>query len=310
MPAIIDRGSSWDINLSSNLNELTDLSKPAEITRHQGINRSTITLLGLLNFLIEKAEINVWSPNRKFNQSFSNVRKLVSDVSKKTVIDKTKLSNRLFIPEWLDKNLKGSLELNQKTILKKTPPGTAAIVIGKITGWIESEYEPGKFGVGLNLLNGLLWMEPELAAKTTQSFGQLISEIGKKDRHILAICTVFRNGNKYRIDDIALMRVSKHFIPVDSSYELAVADRLVEEKRFFYKPIRSIPSFLKESGFLPDFVLTDCKQDWVMEVFGINNDPEYQARKEKKLSYYKEHNVPYWQWEPTKSHTIPVFPNR
>ena len=310
LPAIIEQNGIWDINLSSPLSVSTDLNKTAEISHHAGINRSTTTLLGLLNFLFEKAETNVWRPNRKFDQSFSHVRKLVSEVSKKTVIDKTRVSRRLFIPEWLDNNLNASLESNQKNISKKTPQGTAAIVIGKINAWIESKKTPGGMGVGLNLLNDPLWMEPELAAKTIHSFGQLISEIRKKDRHILAICSVFKTGKYYTIGDIALMRVSKQFIPVDSSYELAVADRLVEEKRFFCKPIRSIPLFLEQAGFLPDFVLTDCKHDWVMEVFGIDNDPEYLAQKGKKLAYYREHTISCWQWTPKDNTGIPKFPDR
>lgn len=207
-------------------------------------------------------------------------------------------------PEWLDNNVTTSKKSNQKNLFKKTLPGKASIVIGKVNRCIDSKKEPGGIGVSLNLLDDLLWMNPVIAAKTTQSFGQLISEIGKADRHILAICTVFRTGNDFTIGDIAFQRVSRQFIPVDSSYELRVENDLVAEKLEFFKPLR-----LDGALFLPDFILTGGKQNVVMEIFGIDNDPEYQAQKEKKKLYYQENNIPYWQWTPKGNDSIPPFPD-
>ena len=49
------------------------------------------------------------------------------------------------------------------------------------------------------------------------------------------------------------------------------------EKLEFFKPLR-----LDGALFLPDLILTGGKQNVIMEIFGIDNDPEYQAQKEKK----------------------------
>jgi hypothetical protein len=45
-----------------------------------------------------------------------------------------------------------------------------------------------------------------------------------------------------------------------------------------------------------------------MEVFGITNDSKYQARKDQKLAFYREHNIPCWQWTPGDDDNIPSFP--
>jgi hypothetical protein len=210
----------------------------------------------------------------------------------------------LFMPEWLD-DAATSKKSNQKTLLKRTSPsGKASIVIGIVNRLIGPSKKLGRMGVSLNLMDDLLWMYPEMAAKAKHSFGQLISEIDKSDRYILAICTVFRSGTYYTIGDIAFMRVSKQFIPVDSSYELMVVNSLVEKKRRFSKPI-----CLEGAVYMPDFILSDCKKNVFMEVFGVENNPEYQVQKEKKLIYFFENGILCWQWTP-KDEDVPPFPER
>ena len=306
LPGIIERNGIFDVNLCSYLSlETKSGGTKAQIaTQTSYPSRSTTTLLGLLLFLFHQAKINHWNPERLYDQSFSNVRKLISEVAKKSVTNEIQLSKVLFMPEWLDNNVTTSKKANQKNLFKKTKPGKASILIGKVNCLIGSKKEIGGIGVSLNLLDDLLWMNSELAVKATQSFGQLISEIKKTDRHILAICTVFRTGNYYTIGDIAFLRVSKQFIPVDSSHELRVENHLVAEKRGFIKPLR-----LDGALFLPDFILTDGKKNRVMEIYGIDNDPEYQAQKEKKILFYRENNIPYWEWTPKKNDSIPPFPD-
>jgi hypothetical protein len=103
-----------------------------------------------------------------------------------------------------------NLEQNRQYLFKKTAkPGQAAIVIGVVNRWIPSKNGNGAIGVGLDLLDKLFWMSPETAASVEQSFGQLVSEIDLDDRCIMAIATVFRNGDSCSIGEIALMRANK-----------------------------------------------------------------------------------------------------
>jgi len=55
-------------------------------------------------------------------------------------------------------------------------------------------------------------MSAEIAKKAEYSFRQPLSEIGKPDRHIIAICTVFRSRD-YTIGEIALMRHQQAIYP-------------------------------------------------------------------------------------------------
>ena len=308
-PAIIEYGDRLDINLDSYLDLATNgtlLANTGGNHSGNGGSRDSITLLGLLNVCLQKAGLHIWHPVRQFPRTFNTVQKSVDTIANQITIGKRRLANMLVMPIWrkgLDRAQ--NLEQNRQDLFKKTAKsGQAAIVIGIVNRWIASKNDDGGVGVGLDLLDKLLWMPPETAAAAEQSFGQLIKEIGLDDRYILAIATVFRNGDYCTISDIALMRTNTQFIPVDSSYELLVADKLIAENRKFRKPLR-----LERERYLPDFVLMDCKTDVVMEVFGVQGNAEYDERKAEKLAYFEDKRIPCWYWMPADEKEIPEFPD-
>jgi len=306
LPAIIEKGETLDVKLNSYLTvSRTDHPKTngGQPPAGTGPSRSGVTLLGFLNLCLQKSRMNTWFPHRKYDRSFNTVEKNMAAIADDITIAKRPLSEILFMPRW-EKDREHSQEQNQQRLLDKTAKsGKAIIVIGIVKRWIASNRNDGGIGVGLDLLDKLFWMPAETAAETEKSFGQLISEIGKTDRTILAICTVFRSRQHFSIADIALMRTNKQFITVDSSYELRVADKLIAEQRAFTKPLR-----LDGERYLPDFLLNDCQASWVLEVFGVSGDPEYQERKAQKIAYYRDNQVPCWQWTPVTDQAIPEFP--
>jgi hypothetical protein len=306
--AIVERNGIVNIKLASYLRVATNLNGPAGGGHAPaGATRSAITLLGLLNESLHRTRINIWYPNRQRKRSFTTLHNCILDMAQDMVIEgeRRRLADMLVIPHWLQ-DKPGSLRGNRAALFEKTAkPDQAAIIIGRVTRWIPSRQETGGIGVGLDLLDELLWMNPETAAAAERSFGQPISEIKNRDRHIIAICTVFRTGKYLTIADLALLRTNLQFIPVDSSYELQIADKLVAEGRAFRKPLR-----VEGSGFRPDFVLTDCDRDWALEVFGMTRDPVYQGRKQRKLEIYHQQRIPCWSWTPEEDDAVPDFPER
>jgi Protein of unknown function (DUF1173) len=76
-----------------------------------------------------------------------------------------------------------------------------------------------------------------------------------------------------------LLCSDKH-IPVESSYELAVAKLLQHERRHFVKPLR----YESDKAARPDFVLLDTRPNIPMEVFGFSGE-KYEARKLQKIQH-------------------------
>ncbi|HCQ7112515.1 TPA: DUF1173 family protein, partial [Enterobacter hormaechei] len=106
-------------------------------------------------------------------------------------------------------------------------------------------------------------------------------------------------GPSVRAHQIVLMHVSENWIPLDSSYEAVVAEKLDAEHRQYVKPMRYDASI---SEVFPDFYLLDTKSDkpFPMEVFGMAT-PAYLARKQLKKDYYNREYGPYgwWHWDAT-----------
>ncbi|MBN7124805.1 hypothetical protein BSU01_24375 [Erwinia billingiae] len=114
-----------------------------------------------------------------------------------------------------------------------------------------------------------------------------------------------------RVLRIALMAVSKEWIPFESSYEKRVEKALRSQKRSFIKPLRYDA---REEDTFPDFLLTDTRSSRPvpMEVFGMAT-LEYIVRREKKKEYYNRNYTPagWWYWSPPESgEDMPPFPSR
>jgi hypothetical protein len=206
-----------------------------------------------------------------------------------------------------ERNLEHSQAINLAALQTRTAnPQQAAIVVGEIMECRNGIKVEDSLGLKLKLLNVPLWLPRLVARKATNSFGQLFGEIGKPDRRILAIAVVFRSKTSFFVSDGGLIRTNRQFIPVDSSYELKVADKLIAEKRAYSKPLK----LDEELRYLPDFLLHDCQEPWVLEVFGMTNDDKYQAHKLEKLQYYRDRGIPCWQWEPDSDQAVPEFPGK
>ncbi|WP_313385360.1 DUF1173 family protein [Pantoea sp.] len=114
-----------------------------------------------------------------------------------------------------------------------------------------------------------------------------------------------------RVIDAALMTVSARFIPLDSSWEGVIEEKLWQEKRHFIKPLR----YDGEADVFPDFLLKDVpgREIVPLEVFGMNT-PDYLARKAVKLAHYREEygEGNWWCWDAYTAgaaNNIPPFPD-
>ncbi|WP_409018315.1 DUF1173 family protein [Caballeronia sp. LZ035] len=102
-----------------------------------------------------------------------------------------------------------------------------------------------------------------------------------------------KEGN-FRIFDLALQLCNSSFIRCDSSYEVAMANRLIAERRRFKKPLRLAPG----DDTLPDFQLTDTSTPTAIEVYGMLGNAQYLARKTQKQAIYARAATPCVEWIP------------
>ncbi|WKJ88546.1 DUF1173 family protein [Methylomonas montana] len=267
-------------------------------------SRASTGLVGFFHALLQKAQLNLWQPKQSERPFAASTRALAKAAQTVTLEKQQPVAERLVITLW-ERNLEHSQTINLAALQTRTAnPQQAAIVVGELMECRDARKVEGSLGLKLKLLNVPLWLLRPVARKATHSFGQLFGEIGKPDRRILAIAVVFRNKASFVVSDIGLIRTNRQFIPVDSSYELQVADKLIAERHAFSKPLK----LDEELRYLPDFLLHDCQVPWALEVFGMTNDDQYQAHKLEKLQYYRDHGIPCWHWEPAVDKVMLGFP--
>ncbi len=211
----------------------------------------------------------------------------------------------LFIPEFIG-DLQESDRANADRLRAITQTsGRHAVVIATLRGVVASSRPGGGKALSLNMVKPLLWMAPDLVQDVEQSYCRQLAALCDKSQRTVVIATVLREKETFKVGTVSMMTVSPEFIPADSSYELQVIAKLVEEKRFFSKPLR-----VEEVGVMPDFRLLDSQPCAVMEVFGMMNDPEYRQHAEDKARTYAKWGVPLWQWDPLRQPDVPDFPPR
>lgn len=266
--------------------------------------RSSWTLLGLLLDAWETGELNKWFPRRPYSPTLNSIRKSLIPVLEPVVVSGQRLRDILFIPEYVS-NWSESERVNLNRLRAiTTTPGQFALVISTLERLVVSSKSSAK-ALSLSRVKPNLWMEPDLVQDVEQSFARQLAGVGDKSQKVVVIATVRRENENYKVGAVSMMTVSPEFIPADSSHELRVIARLVEEKRFFIKPLR-----LEEKDLLPDFRLLDSQPCAVMEVFGMMNDPVYRQHAADKVRAYAKWGVPLWQWDPSQQTDMPDFPPR
>ena len=116
--------------------------------------------------------------------------------------------------------------------------------------------------------------------------------LGRSDARVLALLVVERttNGN-LRIADMALQLCNRTFIPCDSSHEVDMANLLISQGCSFEKPMRLGDG----EEMLPHFILVDTSTHTHIEVHGMDGNPDYERRKEKKGCHDESETYRVWR---------------
>ncbi|MEZ2354458.1 DUF1173 family protein [Caballeronia sp. RCC_10] len=166
------------------------------------------------------------------------------------------------------------------------------LVLGELRGVVASKYG---FVVTLRQTKRTFYASTPVIESAAASFGSAWAMTGNASARVVILASIERTkeGN-LRIVDLALQLSGSSFVPCDSSYEVEMANRLVAERRRFIKPLRL------EAGdvMLPDFQLTDTCEPTAIEIYGMQGNDEYLARKKEKQALYARAATRCVEWIP------------
>ncbi|CAB3805034.1 hypothetical protein LMG28688_06092 [Paraburkholderia caffeinitolerans] len=164
------------------------------------------------------------------------------------------------------------------------------LVLGELAEFADTEF--GK-AITLRQHPQRYHVSTALADHAEKKYRRAFRAIGKPNARVIALLLVERLTHRHlRIVDLAAMLCSLVFLPCDSMYEVAMANRLVAERRRFEKPIR----MAEGDEMLPDFVLLDTHPATHVEVYGMNGVASYERRKAEKQGQRLSRGIPAVEW--------------
>ena len=284
--------------------------QPLPRDRAPGERRSTMSLGGLLDLLWTEAELNTWrgdQPSKRWDLKVGNA--LLRQAERFHVGHRT-LDEALLLPAKEDER---EHKRNQSVVNNAYHSGLRLVAIGPLARFnsIRDEDLPqlrlgAPFGVPRLVLD-------EITRDALRY--SYANELGawKRGEKVYAIVQMALQAKdpKSRTDtahvlDVSLRRLSTRFIPLDSSYEGELEQKLVDEGRSFTKPLK----FDHDDAVFPDFWMLDMGCDYPVEVFGMST-PEYLQRKDAKFEIYanlEKYPKGWWFWDVLKQKEIPPLP--
>jgi hypothetical protein len=179
-----------------------------------------------------------------------------------------------------------------------------ALIIGEIGEVADTLY--GK-SITLRQRRQRYFTTAALVDAAAGKYGHAWRAIRETCARVVAILLVERTTRGHlRAVDLAAMLCSAAFLPCDSMHEVAMANRLVAERRIFEKPLR----MAEGDGMLPDFILLDTQPATHVEVYGMNGLASYEQRKLEKQALRSANGIPVVEWntdrEPLGQIRLPV----
>lgn len=290
--------------------------------------RDSMHMWGLLHFLWEESGLNRWFPG--WHRDWGLVRYLIRKVAQNTVVDGRPLIESIYIPPVWNSKKKQEIEEHWRKFCapllenhRRSRLVASAIVIGTVRTLEKSEF--GHM-VQLHHHGAKFFMDDHLSDSAARfsrrgwaaaKHLEVVSEEDEKPYIVAAMRVEASSTGVMNVVEVALMRVSPRFIPVDSSYEDKLAKLLLEQDREFSKPLHydrhnlAMPDFILRDAMHVDEVGLEKRMSIAMYVYGPSNSPSQKPKVEAvDRKYAKEHGLGYWQWDVAQQKLIPPLPER
>lgn len=253
---------------------------------------SRLTMRGLLHYLWDQGELTRWQPSFAGRRSWAVVRKQLLMAAHGKVARSRPLQDQLYVPEPFTVERRD--EINARRLARWScavgdRPRTRSLLL--LVGEVK-EIVPARFGykaVIKHLPDQVFMLDESIFRRMSRRFEPELSWWGaSEDLHIVMMATFGVVGGSLvpTIDELTLMTVNSHWLPVTDPFEQQLVDRLVREGRSFVKALRYN---LAADRQIASVVLTDTR-DYAVPLFVMSHDEE------GRLGIGRESGA--WIWRP------------
>ncbi|WP_433463963.1 DUF1173 family protein [Spirillospora sp. CA-128828] len=254
-----------------------------------------MTLLGLLHWLWEQAQLNLWHP--AWRRGWSTCHARLTEQAGDCVVNGLDLGNTLYVvPPYRPQNADANA-VAFTTFCGRLGGLGRRQQRGLILGELKNE-RLTRHGTRFTLRHhrGALFASSAVSGRTRRSYPAAFSAAAinaVNGARRIGLFVVERTQRDYlAIVEMAVILTNELWIPGESFYEVVMADRIIAAGRSFTKPVRYDGDVV-----FPDFVLTDTKSPVYVEVYGVRGRAEYERRKQAKQEHYRAIGADVIEWD-------------
>lgn len=279
-----------------------------------------LSLTSLLHFLWSEAELARWSPGFEGKRGWGLIRHLLYSAARGKTTKALTLSDRLHVPEPFEKDAVAAIRGRRETFLRslQVERGTAQPV-----GILIAEYkshEKGRIGYRFtfkHMADTPFYAEADLASRFDRAFADhlRLADLMPHLRMVAIATFCVDRAGLPKLLEIGLMPTTEYWIPIETSRDIELANRLVAERRSFLRPLRYN---LTRATVLPSALLTDAGDHPVRlylddpydsqgpeDVVSANSDVGFERQAARTVEEIDK--WPLWYWP--LGHECPALPD-
>ncbi|WP_249266146.1 DUF1173 family protein [Pseudonocardia sp. P1] len=269
------------------------LESPGSGGGADGAGRARMGLLGLLQVLWERAGLTVAPAGRR---GWAECHWLLQAAAESVVVSGRRLVESCYVVPPFDPadpdRYRPAFEHFIDGLGTRDGVSHRGLVLAAVRGWAETRY-----GHRMDLRHHRVpvFVSAALMARVRHSAPSVFAAARPAGSEQVVLALVQRSdaGNLSMVS-AAVMLTNAGFVPADSSHEVVMADALSRAGRAFVKPLR----YDGAAEVLPDFVLTDTDPPTAVEVWGMADNEDYVARRDRKRLLYRLRRTPLIEWDP------------
>lgn len=202
-----------------------------------------LSLRGLLHFLWHESGLTRWHPGFEGKRNWALVRRLLLQAAGGKVTNGGSLGARLYVPEPFQVDQREPINARRQAQWRSAMqvrgrPKQLQLLIGEVKELVAARF--GHKAVIKHLPDQTFAIDAQLYRRLERRFEAELSLWGASDQVRLVAMATF-SVNETGLPDVAeitLMPVTRHWLPVENSFELELVERLVGQQRAFFKGLR------------------------------------------------------------------------
>jgi hypothetical protein len=205
----------------------------------------TLDLAGLLRYLWSRAELNRWQPGFAGKRTWAVVRRRLLLAAASSVVRGESLQERLYVPETFAVERGDEIRNRRAARWATAAPRTGGprrllLLCGEVKEIAPSRH--GCLAVIKHIPDQPFVCDGPLYRRLEARFERVLSLWGADDTlHLMSLATFCLNGAGVpTIEQLSLMAVDEHWIPVRDAFENCLIRQLIRDSRRFIR-ILSIP---------------------------------------------------------------------